>query len=77
MPRRFQNREQNFRAGNTSNFARQLAGVMSAMRQLKAEHVAPKCQRAFDVGNRKTSMIDGENLKRRAHKNSSRDRDNL
>src|ERR1051326_2444854 len=59
--------------GNSSNFLREFAALMRGMRELKSQHVAPKCERPFQVGDGDAGVIGAGNVKwhSRAHARSS------
>src|SRR5438445_7376733 len=45
----FQNRDRDFSAGHSGDFAGEIAGMMRAMGQLKAENIAPESERALEI----------------------------
>src|SRR2546430_14201896 len=64
--RRFHNREFDLSAGHSRNLTGHFAGLMRAMRELKAENVLPKLQRALEIRNRNAGVIGGDDLEFRS-----------
>ena len=53
----FQNRDRDFSAGHSGDFAGEIAGMMRAMGQLKAENIAPESERALEIRHGDTGVI--------------------
>jgi hypothetical protein len=70
--RRFDDRDQNFSAGNAGNLLGKLTGLMRSMRKLKAEHVPPERQRSLEIRDRDAGVIGGENPERHEKENVQR-----
>jgi hypothetical protein len=54
-------------AFHTRDFFRHLTGLMGPMRKFKAQNVLPEIERALDIRNGDSGMIDGNDAKSSAH----------
>jgi hypothetical protein len=57
MTGRFEDRDQDFRAGHARDFTGQRASVMRAVGKLEAQNITPETKGALNVGNREPSVI--------------------
>ena len=63
MSGRFDDRDQDFSAFNSGDLLRQFTDLMRAMRKLKAEDIAPESERAFEVRDRDSGVVSGDDAK--------------
>src|SRR5262249_26813433 len=62
--RNFYNREFQLSTFDPGNFLCHFAFLMRAVRELESKHVAPECERAFEIRNGDPGVIGGNDTKR-------------